>query len=104
MGPPLRLHGFQMLRRSTRNVDPEWSWGFVMAFRSFSFHLIFRVLLISVAFAAGFGAIDASAQQPPAQTAPADPKPAGGFIERFIGNFFNGSQDIPDSPWPYNSG
>jgi len=26
------------------------------------------------------------------------------LLTRFIGNFFNDSQDIPNSPWPCNSG
>jgi len=49
-------------------------------------------------FVAGFGSVESLAQ-----TAP-DPKPSGGLFERFIKAFGDGSQDIPDSPWPYNSG
>ncbi len=88
--------------------------GGVMTLRSFILQLVLRVLLITSAFVIGFGVLDASAQQPPAQPSPvqppsaapkpADPKPSGGLLERFVSNFFNGSQDIPDSPWPYTSG
>ncbi len=84
-----------------------------MGSRGFLFDCVFRVLLISAAFVVGFG-WNARAQQttgaPAAQAAPAtqgasQSAPASGsFLERFVGNFFNGSQDIPNSPWPYNSG
>jgi len=67
-----------------------------MALRSFVLQAIFRIALLSAAFITGFAAVDAHAQQ-----ASASDK---GFLERFVGNFFNGSQDIPASAWPYNSG
>lgn len=55
--------------------------------------VVFRTSLIAVAFVAAF-ADRVSAQQ----------KSSGGFVERFLGAFFDGSQDIPTSSWPYSSG
>ena len=52
-----------------------------------------RVVLIATVFVLAF-ATHASAQQ----------KSDDGLLTRFLGNFFNDSQDIPNSPWPYNSG
>jgi len=43
----------------------------------------------------------------PAGTSPpaaATPNSTDGLLVRFLSNFFNGSQDIPASTWPYNSG
>jgi hypothetical protein len=79
-----------------------------MAFRSFVLQLIFRVLLVSLAFLAGFAAVEASAQQSSqqqqAQQQQQSQTATDSFLVRFLGNFFNDSQDIPNSPWPYNSG
>ncbi len=51
----------------------------------------------------------ASPPVPPGTSSPPTAKPVAanstdGLLLRFLGNFFNGSQDIPDSVWPYSSG
>src|SRR5260370_28915203 len=88
-------------------VTRVFVWGSVMAFRSFVLQLIFRVLLVSVALLAGFAAVEASAQQSSqqqqAQQQQQSQAATDSFLVRFLGNFFNDSQDIPNSPWPYNS-
>ncbi len=66
---------------------------FFVAYRSFVAAVLLRVVLIATVFVLAF-ATHASAQQ----------KPDDGLLARFLGNFFNGSQDIPASPWPYTSG
>jgi hypothetical protein len=75
-----------------------------MAFNSFVLQLVLRVLLISVAFLTGFTAIKASAQQSSQQQQQQQQAATDSFLVRFLNNFFNDSQDIPNSPWPYNSG
>ena len=62
---------------------------FFVAFRSFVAAVLMRVVLIAGVFILVF-ANHASAQD--------------SLLTRFLGNFFNDSQDIPNSPWPYNSG
>ena len=42
--------------------------------------------------------------KPPPTATPVAANSTDGLLLRFLGNFFNGSQDIPDSAWPYNSG
>ena len=74
---------------------------YFVAFRSFVAAMLLRVVLITGVFALAF-ATHASAQQKPDD--PAKPTSNDGLMGRFLSNFFNGSQDIPDSPWPYNSG
>ncbi len=66
---------------------------FFVAYRSFVAAVFMRVVLIATVFVLAF-ATHASAQQ----------KSDDGLLTRFLGNFFNDSQDIPNSPWPYNSG
>src|SRR6266849_4956947 len=66
---------------------------FFVAYLSFVAAVLLRVVLIATVFVLAF-ATHASAQQ----------KPDDGLLARFLGNFFNGSQDIPASPWPYTSG
>jgi len=70
-----------------------------VAYRSLVARLALRVVLITTVFVVVF-ATHASAQQ----DQPAQPKSEGNFLTRFIGNFFNDSQDIPNTPWSYNSG
>jgi hypothetical protein len=41
---------------------------------------------------------------PPPAAKPVATNSTDGLLLRFLGNFFNGSQDIPDSVWPYSSG
>jgi hypothetical protein len=62
---------------------------FFVAYRSFVAAVVTRAVLIASVFVLAF-ANHASAQD--------------SLLTRFIGNFFNDSQDIPNSPWPYNSG
>ena len=66
---------------------------FFVAHGSFVAAVFLRVVLITAIFVVIF-ATHASAQQ----------KSDDGLLVRFLGNFFNGSQDISNSPWPYNSG
>jgi hypothetical protein len=66
---------------------------FFVAHGSFVAAVFLRLVLITAIFVVTF-ATDASAQQ----------KSDDGLLMRFLGNFFNGSQDIPNSPWPYTSG
>lgn len=73
-----------------------------MTIRGFIFECVFRVLLISAAFVVGFG-WNARAQQAAPTSQSAAPSDAG-FVERFLRAFTDGSQDIPKSAWPYNSG
>lgn len=76
-----------------------------MTLRFFVLQVPLRAALVCAAFYIGFIVIDAHAQQQtPAQAT--DPKPAStdGLFVRFIRAFGDGSQDIPDSPWPFNSG
>jgi hypothetical protein len=72
---------------------------YFFAYRSFIAAVLARVVIILAAFTLVFAG-NARAQQPPAS----NPAAQDGLFVRFLGNFFNGSQDIPDSPWPYNSG
>jgi hypothetical protein len=74
---------------------------YFVAYRSFVTAVLLRVVLITTVFVMAF-ATHASAQQKPDD--PAKSKSDDGLMVRFLSNFFNGSQDIPDSPWPYNSG
>jgi Putative beta-barrel porin-2, OmpL-like. bbp2 len=74
---------------------------YFVAFRSFVAAMLLRIVLITSVFALAF-ATHASAQQKPDDAAKQPSNDS--FLTRFIGNFFNGSQDIPDSPWPYTSG
>ncbi len=74
---------------------------YFVAFRSFVAAVLLRIVLITSVFALAF-ATHASAQQKPDD--PAKPKSDDSFLVGFLGNFFNDSQDIPISPWPYNSG
>jgi hypothetical protein len=69
---------------------------FFVGFRSFVAAVLLRVVLIVAVYTVFVLvlATHASAQQ----------KSDDGLFVRFLGNFFNGSQDIPDSAWPYNSG
>ena len=62
---------------------------FFIAYRSFVAAVLMRAVLIAGVFVLVF-ANHASAQD--------------SLLTRFLGNFFNDSQDIPNSPWPYNSG
>jgi hypothetical protein len=66
---------------------------FFVAHGSFVAAVFLRVVLITAIFVVTF-ATHASAQQ----------KSDDGLLVQFLGNFFNGSQDITNSPWPYNSG
>ncbi|HZQ01482.1 MAG TPA: outer membrane beta-barrel protein [Reyranella sp.] len=68
-----------------------------MTMRSLFVQALVRALLLAVTFVLAF-AVDVRAQQSPANM------PGDGLLVRFLGNFFNGSQDIAKSPWPYNSG
>ncbi len=69
-------------------------------------------MLISAAFVFVFSAAGARAQlssqqqqQQQAQQQQQQQQAAtDSFLVRFLGNFFNDLQNIPDSPWPYNSG
>jgi hypothetical protein len=91
MQSDFQTHGIQISCGAThRPINPVE--GFGMAFRSFVLQSIFRIALIVGAFAMGFAALDAHAQQ--AQPVPSDK----GFLERFIGAFFDGSQDISSQP------
>jgi hypothetical protein len=74
---------------------------YFVAYRSFVAALVLRVVLITTVFALAF-ATHASAQQK--SDDPTKQKSDYGLMGRFLNNFVNGSQDIPDSPWPYNSG
>jgi hypothetical protein len=60
--------------------------------RSFVVQALLRALLICAAYALGFMTINAHAE------------PNDGLFVRFLKAFGDGSQDIPDLPWPYNSG
>lgn len=80
-------------------MNPVNAFYFV-AYRSFVAALVLRVVLITTVFALAF-ATHASAQQKPDEP---KPKSDYGLMGLFLNNFVNGSQDIPDSPWPYNSG
>ena len=68
---------------------------YFVAFRSFVAATLLRVVLITGVFALAF-ATHASAQQKPDD--PAKQPSNDSFMVRFLGNFFNGSQDIPASP------
>lgn len=73
-------------------------------FRSVIAHAAFRVLLFSSAIGVGAGALaQQPPPQPPTQPVSASTKPTGGLMERFLDNFFNSSQDIPSSKWPYST-
>jgi Putative beta-barrel porin-2, OmpL-like. bbp2 len=69
-------------------------WSFVVA-------VLLRVGLIATVCVTAFSTL-ASAQQKP--DGAAKQKSNDGLLVGFLSNFFNGSQDIPDSRWPYNSG
>ncbi len=60
-----------------------------------------RIMLITGAFVLAFSSGSAHAQQSSQQ--PAQPS-SDSFMVRFLGNFFNDSQTITPSNWPYNSG
>jgi hypothetical protein len=78
--------------------------------RSIAVPSLLRGMVVSVTFVLAFASGNAQAQQSSREIAQQQAqqqdqqKTSDGLLVRFLSNFFNGSQDIAPSNWPYTSG